>query len=134
MRRTGATLLAVLAVLGGCGSPSTLSEDDQAFCAEQEEEPLAYLRDEVDTMLKDDGHWASEGDAFAFQSVVLERSRASLQRNLQDERLSKLVSTLEDSLFDASLAADTGEYMDVDVLQQLKTDLRAVEDFCGDEA
>lgn len=131
LRRALPAALIAVAALAGCSS-STLSADDQEFCAEQEE-PVGYLHDEVVTMLEDDGHWASSGDAYAFQSVVLDTVDSGLRRNYQDETLDELAATLSDSIFDAQVAADEGENMDVDVLAQVRDDASALQEFCDDE-
>lgn len=97
MRRTIA--LAALAVLAGCGSPSTLSEDDQTFCSEQEDE-LAYAREAVDDIVNGDRHWSSDGEAFAVNEVAITPGTNYLSAyDAQDDELRRVVKKTLDALF-----------------------------------
>lgn len=123
----------VTTALIATASSSTLTPDDQAFCAEQEDDPLAFLREQVEDLLADGGHWEGEGEAVAFQTVTVDRSQAFLNRHVQDPRLAKLAARVDESLFDAMVAADEGEFIDVKVVESLRVDLLALTYFCDQE-
>lgn len=123
---------AVLAVaLTGC-SQSTLSADDQQFCADQDGGAVDYLRGQVDELLQDN-HWSSGGEAFAFQTVTLDGADDFLSaQNVQDRELAKTRDSVTDAIFDAKLAADTGDTMDTGTLQKLRDRLNDLAEFCNE--
>lgn len=127
-----ALILLTAAALTACSS-STLSEDDQAFCEEQGEEPVSFLRDEVEELI-DDNHWSSDGEAFAFQTVTLDRSRGFLDSaNIQDSELADKRDEVVDRLFDVTLEVDTSsETIATDPLRELQGALGELGSYCDD--
>jgi hypothetical protein len=118
-----------LLLLAGC-SQFSLSADDQDFCAGQSSDPIAYLRSEVDDLIEDN-HWQGDGEAFAFQTVTLDYSEQFLSGwKLQDDELSDIREGVIGGVFDAQLAADEGDTMDREVLQDLEEQLRRLEVYC----
>lgn len=109
----------------------SLSPDDRDFCNAQADDPLAGLRHKVDDILADGGHWASPGEAYAFQAVYLTRAQGFADANIEDHELDARVTHLQNALFNVSLDVDpSNEFIVTQSVQELKDALGAVDSFC----
>ena len=134
LRPAALALVTAVALLAGC-SRSTLSEDDQAFCSDQDDE-LAALRESVDDLVEGDRHFSSDGEGFALYEVVVEPASNWLgAQNLQDPDLADLVESTGSAVFYVRLyATDEGQLFadDAAVPREARAKLQELEEFCDE--
>lgn len=135
MRRPLIALVTVLAV-AGC-SQSTLPEDDQAFCAEQEDE-LGPALDAMQEIVDGDRHWSSDGEPFAVREVYIDPAQNFIRAfEPQDQDLADRVEAVDSALF--YVGSDllvTPEDAFADDAASSRDGIQAIEDlqaFCDDK-
>ena len=133
-------LLAVAASLtvAGCGSPSTLAEDDQTFCAEEVPGLVAITGDQLQEIIDGDQHWSSDGEPYALREVYIGPAQNTVRAfRPQDEQLRNLLDEVDSSLFNVADGLDGGDAVfadDAAVLRQAVGALSALHNFCKENA
>lgn len=129
-----AGIVAALLIHAGASVRSDLSARDQELCgiALDDNESIGYLSTQVDELIKNDGKFSSEGDAFAFQQVPVRRSLNDLTSRIadygqpdsagfiDDPKLLANARALMSALFDAETASDSGNSIDQALLAKLR--------------
>jgi len=142
MKRTAAVVLAIgvssVAALTGCGSSSALSEDDQQFCSDQDNE-LSAVRDELDQLIDGDHHWSTDSEAYASATVVFDPAWQWLSSyRPQDPQLADVIEKAHTALFDAKVKINPGDDAvfddDAAVLREAAAGLGDLSSYCDDAA
>jgi hypothetical protein len=136
-RAARAALVASSFLLASCSS-STLAEDDQAFCSEQEDR-LDLAFDQIVALIAGDRHWSSDGESYAIREVYFEPASNFIDAfEPQDAGLKKRVDELSSSLFyvhSALLGVDGDEEVfanDAEILRTAGRELLSLREFCDE--
>lgn len=146
-----AALVAVAAVAAGVllfvfrdRVSGDLSARDQELCHSvlDDDQPIGFLSGQLDELIKNDGNFSSEGDAYAFSEVPVGRSEAELSSRtpnydepdsaayIDDPELLTSAKALEEALFDLKLAADDGGPVDSATLDGARGAIDDMVDSC----
>lgn len=119
--------------VGGCFSASAhdshLSADDQQFCSSLSDDPIKTLRADLDDLIKDN-HFATQGDAFAFETVDLQQSWNALEdANIQDRGLAAARDAAVTAMGDVDVDPSRPT-VDSAPLRELAARLNAMQRYC----
>jgi hypothetical protein len=138
-----AIIAAAIAFFSG-GVRSDLSARDQELCGIvlDDDESIGYLSGEVDELIERGGTFSSEGDAYGFQQVPVQRSERELSARIanygepdsagfiDDPELLSSARALRDEIYDLGTAADGGGPIDEATLTSARGALDDMAEVC----
>lgn len=134
--RKALIVLTALAALTAC-SASTLPEDDQTFCAEQEDE-LKPALEAAEEIVDGDRHWSSDAEAGALREVMLDPASNFISAfEPQDSELASRVDAVSSALLflksDLLVTPDEAFADDAATSRDVAETIEALQEFCDEE-